>query len=328
MGVFFDSAKALTYRTTQPTSWTTNFGTKVGTGNKASGREGVVLYTSNATTIRGQAAIYGSTIVQTSNSTLAFAPAVSGANFEMIECRVGNKGTTSGATISVGTASGLQLSNIYNVDFWGELVSASAGLLTTFGATTIERCTIAINGAAFFVKSAQATLSAKDIVFFGTPGTADIGYSGNGIGNVWTLVNIGWSGNAAKFSSMTSPQGNIVEYRIGDMKVGDVNGTPVSGQPAKMTDVTGAVAFNTTTDANGRVAFGSGILTNAVPVADHYGTASYVTASRGPYLVEVAGQRYYAMWPSDVNGNYEDMADLVPTQFASGNSTTWVENSL
>lgn len=326
VGVWWDTGKFLLYRSTQTTSWTTNLGVKVGTGNKATGRNGCKLYLGGGTfALRGNAAIYGSTI-ESQGTGLTFVPATSGQNYELIDCIIGNKGTGSTSTISVGTVN-VQVSNLYNVDFWGNLSSGSLGLITTLAAANAERCSVGINACAYFIRSAQTNLSIKDLLLFGTPSVADMSCTAVQPPNpvAWTLVNIAWSGNAPKFGNMTQPQGNIVEYRIGDMKVGDVNGNPLSGKSAKMTDVTGAVAFNTTTDANGRVAFGSGIITNAVPVADHYGSSSYVTASRGPYLVEVAGLRYYAMWPTDVNGNYEDMADLVPTQFASGGPTTWTE---
>jgi len=324
VGVWFDTTKTLQYRTTQTTSWTTNLGTKVGAGNKASGRNGCTIYLGAAFTMRGQASLYGSQIV--GNGAMTFQPATSGQNFEMIDCIIGKKGTASSALISIGTSI-VALSNVYNVDIWGNLSSATLGLVIALNALASERCSIGVNACAYFVRSSQTTFAVKDLLLFGTPSLADLNCTAGAAVN-WTLVNIGWSGNAPKFASMTQAAGNIVEYRIGDTVVGaDVAGNPLAAQEVILTDSTGATSFDAITDSQGRVSFGSGLTMNAVPVLDHYGAASYLTRPRSPFLMNVVGKlRYNFNWPTDaVTGLFRDMADPIPLAYASGGPTGWTE---
>lgn len=325
VAVFFDAAKVLQYRSTQTTSWTTNLGTKVGTGNKATGRNGCLIYQGTTATFRGNWAAYGSSILS-QGGTMTFSPATSGSNYELVDCIIGNKGTGGTSTISIGSAS-VAASNIYNVDLWGNISSASLGLITALNSSNAERISIGINAAGYFIRSSQSTFAIKDLLLFGTPLVADIAYTG-GAGSTWTLVNIGWSGNAPKFANMSASAGDITEYRVGDVKAGDGNGTNSSGVAAKLTDTLGNVIFNTTTDSAGRVAFGSGLTTNAVPVLDHYGAVSYLTRARSPFLMAAGALRYYFNWPTDVNGNFEDMVDAIPLAYAGGGPTSWNERFL
>jgi len=319
----FDNSKTLSYGTVGGSANVTNWGTKVGAGNKASGRNGVTAYFGLATTIRGNFNFYGCELIQgTGTAAFQFLPASGGGN--IVNSIIGHRGTGTTATIALGSAAAV-LNNAYNVDLWGNINSANFGLVTGINCTTAERISIAINAAGYFIRSSQSTMAVKDLLFFGTPSVADMVCTGSS-GITWTLVDMGWSGNAPKFGNMTTAAGNITEYRSGDVKAGDGNGLDSSGVAAKLTDALTNVIFNTTTDAMGRVSFGSGLTMNAVPVLDHYGTAAnYLTRPRSPFLMEAGAQRYYFNWPTDANGNFEDMADVIPSRGAAGNPTTYVE---
>lgn len=334
VGVWFDTAKVLLYRTTSPTSWTTNFGVKVGSGNIASGRNGCKIYVGGATTFRGNWGIYGS-IIESQGAGLNFTPATSGVSTELVDCIIGNKGTGTTSLIALGTAS-VALSNVYNVDFWGNIASASLGLFNNFNMAHAERISITINAAGYFIRSAQTTLAVKDLLLFGTPAVADFAKTGAGT-VVWTLVNIRWSRNAPKFDNITAVAGDITEYRLADSKIVNAAGTGIPDISVVLIDAVGTTQINTVTDANGRINFGSGITTNAVAVQDHYGTVSYLTRDRSPFLVQInvtnpnsayAQIPFYFDWPTDADGLFEDTAVIVPLQAPSGFATPWREYEL
>lgn len=333
----WDNTRTLSIGNLGTSSSTINWGTKIGTGNKATGRNGITAYFGNATNLRCNLNLYGCHLVQVpaGSGAFQFVP-VSGSNVEMIDCIVGHKGTGATAQIAIGSAV-QAVNNVYNVDFWGNTTNASAGVLSQLNCTVAERITIGGNANFYCLRTAQATIAVKDILFFGSPGTADI-VSVGGATTVWSLVRPGWSGNAPKFGPMTAAVGTIQEYWTADVKVVDGNGTGVSGISVRLTDSVGNVQIDTTTDSVGRISFGSGVTTNAVSVMDHYGTAAnYLTRARSPFLAEFntvntntgyAIVRFLFDWPTDANGNFEDVALAVPLRPPGGGPSSWVEFEL
>jgi hypothetical protein len=338
VGVFFDANRTMLWRATQTTSWNLNLGTKVGTGNEATGRNGCTIYTpatAAGTTLRGNLALYGTTWV-TGAGVLGIANTnVSGLTTELIECRIGHTGTTSTAVIAIGGTT-VPITNVYNLDIWSNVSAAATGIVTNFNATNAERVTIGGPSMVSIMRSPSNVIAVKDIRFFGTASTSDIQPSGSPTG--WDFVRPQWSGNAPRMGVTAVAAGIIRELWIADTKVVDRNGDGVSSISVKVTDSIGTVQVNTTTDATGRIAFGSGLLTNAMIVRDHYGDGvSYLTRDRSPFLFEInvtnqntsyPALRYYTDWPTDASGNFEDMADPIPLQYASGTPTTWVEAAL
>lgn len=338
VGVYFDTGKTWLWRSTQTTSWNTNLGTKVGSGNSATGRNGCTIYTAGAvavgTTVRGNFGIYGTTWVNNVAGLNFGTTNVSGLTTELINCIVGHTGTAANSNIIIGGTT-VPLTNCYNVDYWGNVTAANNGVLTNFNMTNAARMTVGGSGGPYLLRSPTNTVTCKDLVFFGTPTVADFLPSGNPSG--WDLVRPTWSGNAPKMGANSIAAGIIRELWIADTKVVDRLGDGVANISIKLTDSVGAVQINTTTDSTGRISFGSGLLTNAVITRDHYGNGSYLTRDRSPFLMEIntisqntsyPQLRYYFDWPQDVNGNFEDMADPIPLQYASGTPTTWTEASL
>lgn len=334
-GIYFDTGKVLQTRATQLTSWNIKTGTKVGTGNRAGARDGSKIITGAGTTYRGNFLLYGSTI-ESEGAAMAFTPAVSGLGSEIIDCKIRNRGTSVTSQIAIGTTT-LALANVYNVDFDGDIISATNALLTSFNASNAERITIAISGAGAFLRSTQTNLAVKDILLYGTPQSVDV-ICATGIPS-WDFVKPVWSG-ATRFS-FTGPvaAGNVRESWLYTPKVVDQNGTGVSGISVKVTDAVGTVQVNTTTDSGGEITFGSGITTQSLIVRDHYATAGpvYTTRDRFPYLVEVntvnqnlnfPAPRYYMSPPGSMSGNFGDMGDAIPLLYASGGPTLWTELSL
>jgi hypothetical protein len=337
--VFFDANRTMLWRTTQSTSWNLNLGAKVGSGNVATGRNSVIIHTPATvagTTVRGNFSLYGCTWIAGAGSLNFATTGVAGLTTEMVDCIIGHTGTGNGNNIVIGGAT-VPAGNVYNVDFWGNVSAANNGILTNFNFTTGERLTLGGPSMPHFLRSGSLTITCKDIIFFGTPTVSDIIPLGSITG--WDFVRPKWSGNAPVVGTAAIVSAGVIrELWVADTKVVDRNGDGVSGISVKVTDSIGTVQVNTTTTSTGRIAFGSGLLTNAVIVRDHYADGvSYLTRDRSPFLFEInvtnqntsyPALRYYTGWPTDVNGNFEDMADPIPLQYASGNPTTWVEAAL
>ena len=182
---------------------------------------------------------------------------------------------------------------------------------------------------AFMRLTNQPSLTIKDSKFFGTPSTSDIVLlTSFGTGD---LVQPKWSGNAPKLSGIISvPAGNFRESWLFDCKVVDGTGTGVPNVSVVLDDATGATQINTTTNAEGRVTFGSGLLANAVVVIDHVLSGGvYSTRTRSPFTLTVNGTiREKFLWPGETSGMYEDVNTVVPLQYAGGGTTTWTEMEL
>lgn len=337
--IFFDSGKTLRARTTQQTSWYLRLGTKVGTGDKASGKDGCMVVLSAAPAWPQQYYLYGCTIRQTSGQVnLQSADGIS----EAINCLI-QSSVAGAAPIALGTSTG-RADNLYNVDISH---STTSQVLNNFGAVTAERLTIAAAAPTAFLLTGAPSVTIKDLGLFGSPTQSDLRWS-TSAGVNWQLIRPIWSGNAAKFSAANAGV-NIavanacVEYWIYDVKCVDGTGAGVSGLPVKVTDNIGNVQVDTTTDSNGRTSFGSGITENALAMMDHYAVSgTYTQRHRGPFLTEVnmsyqAGynpnyfsHRYYWRPPgydtiTTSAGSFEDVTDIVQMSAPSSGASTWVE---
>lgn len=338
--VVFDNTKTLLWRATQTTSWNLNLGTKVGSGNIASGKSGTTLVFGAATSFRGNMGLYGCN-VKTTTGAVSFSNAV-GTTVDIQNClfqSVVSAGSAPFVPQMLGTA------NLYNVDFSHATASF---VMSSFILTTAERITACATSPTAFLQTGIATLAVKDFKMIGTPTTSDIRISSAGPIN-WQLVRPVWTGLAPKFS--TASNGNpslsaaVWEYWLWDVKCVDRTGAAISGIPVTLTDVTGEVQVSTTTGSDGQVTFGSGLTANAVKVMDHYfpsvpPSPTYTQRTRSPFYVTInvgAGsnpnyqsKRYYFNWPggesvTTSSGSFEDVADVIALEDPSGSPTSWVE---
>ena len=283
----FDDGKVLKTRSTQTTSWSCLFGTKIGSGNTASGKKGVHLYFSNSAgtntiIVRGTVKWYGCSVRSTwAAGAQAFQmPLMTSGASELVNCTLGG---FSGYVLG---SSGANISNLFNVDITGD---PTVTTITSFFVDSASRVTVGGSPVAgSYVASNFSGLQFKDSVFSGTPAVSDLNPSAGA--QSWLIVRPTWSGNANKFSTTipaTAATG-AHEYWLYNVKIADSVGTPIAGIPVKLTDTIGTVQVNGTTDSNGRVSFGSGLTANAVVVMDHYQVASvYTQLHRSPFLVEI-----------------------------------------
>lgn len=335
--VIWDNTKTLIWRVTQNTSWNLNLGTKVGSGNTASGKSGSSLTFGAATTLRGNITACGSTFKITSGS-LSLAQ-VLGTTAEFQNCLF-QSSVVGVAPFGLNPAIGSVII-LYNVDLSHATTSQ---VLSSFTTTAAERITVCATAPSTFLQTAIGSLSVKDLKLFGSPTTSDIRWTGAGPVN-WQLVRPGFTLAAPKFSGTGANPGLAAatwEYWLWDVKVVDGAGASISGVPVKLTDAIGEVQVDTTTGSNGEVSFGSGLTANAVKVMDHYMVAgpTYTQRHRSPFLVEVntgAGailglpsRRYNFNWPgyesiTTSSGSFEDVADIVTLGEPSGAPTNWIE---
>lgn len=337
--VVFDSGRSLATSVTLPANSSIILGTKVTRSDgKASGKNGVTIFQGANATLRGVVKMYGCTYITGGAATngLAILPA-SNSTGELYACLVDAAGAS---TIGQSTAT---LGTVYNVDVMN---SANTGALVNIFVDSLElvtvsdEATIAGNGT---ITSSAVGLTMKDVKFFGDPVDSDFRWSGATATN-WKLVRPEYSGNSPKFSTSASDHPNLSEATqemwLFDIKLVNAAGVGVGGVPVKLTDSTGVVQVNTTSLSDGNIDFGTGLTNNAVTVIDHYissGT-TYATRSRSPFLAEIntgAGAnssypavRYFFDWPTDLSGNFRDVADVVPLIYAAGLATTWHERDI
>lgn len=337
--LIFDNTRTLTWQNSTTTSWNVNLGTKVGSGNTASGKNGSVVVLGAATTVRGNLALYGTTL-KTTSGAITFASVVGCTNdFQNLLIQSSVTGVAPILPQSLATSA-----VFYNVDFSH---STTSQVLASFVSTAAERITVCATAPTTFLQTAVSQLSVKDLKMFGSPSTSDIRWSGPGPVN-WQLVRPGFTLLAPKFSgSAANP--NLAaatwEYWLWDVKVVDGAGAGIANVPVKLTDVTGEIQVNTTTGSDGQVTFGSGITANAVKVMDHYMVAgpTYAQRHRSPFLVEIntgsgaivglQSRRYYFNWPGYESittsaGTFEDVADIISLGEPSGAATNWTELTL
>jgi hypothetical protein len=338
------ATKTLKNRGTQTTSWKFSTGTKVGSGDQASGVTGTVLVFGAATALVGTHFHYGSTFRQTVGA-MQFNPSVNGTG-EMCNCIL-QSAAAGTAPINVGSSAN-RFGNLYNVD-----ISHTTAVQVMANFFSLKADRISIGGATptTFIASGSASLTAKDLALFGSPTQSDLRWSGAG-SVLWALYRPTWTGNAPKFTAATVGNPNItgatVEYRTGVWKIVDRTGAGVSGIPVELTDVLGNVIFSGTTDSAGEVSYGSGISLNMVPVMDHYvvgATTVYTQRHRSPFTFkantsDLVGynslylSRSYAFnWPGYESvttsaGQFEDVGDIVAIEDPIPAGPGWVEMSV
>lgn len=334
--VIWDNTKTLAWRATQTTSWNTNFGTKVGSGNQASGKNGCVLVFGALTSLRGNMAWHGSTIKMTSGA-LQFSN-VAGTTIDMVNTLI--QSSAAGVSpIVLGPAS--TTVNIYNVDISHTTANQ---VMSSFATTSAERITVCATAPTTFLQTGIPLVAVKDLKMFGTPSTSDIRWASIGPIN-WQLIRPGWTGAAPKFTGVSSGNPNLAaavwEYWLWDVKVVDGAGVGIANVPVKLTDATGEVQVNTVTGSDGQLTYGSGLTANAVKVMDHYMVGLvYTQRHRSPFLVEIntgasalvgyQSRRYNFYWPgyesiTTSSGSFEDVADIVSLGEPSGAGTNWTE---
>lgn len=346
--VIWDNTRTLLYRTTQTSSWFTVLGTKVGTGNEASGHKGTTLVFGAATTIRGNFKNYGGTLRMgaTGAAPLTFLLPTGGGG-ELVNCLMQSE-ATSGNAFSFTGSSANSFDTIYNVDWTG---ATSGTLVNNWWSRASERLTFGGSNGRQMVPLTATAMTLKDIAFFGTPTTSDIAWN---VGTIAShqIVRPMWSNNAPKFGFATAGTSTptlafaSLEMWQYDVKVVDGAGAAISGIPVRLTDAFGNVQVNTTTGSDGMLSFGSGATTNAVVVMDHYSNGTiYVQRHRGPFYSEIntpnltgynasyASRQYYFTWPgaesiTTTSGTFEDVQDIVNLLEPSGGATNWAECTL
>lgn len=342
--VIFDNTRTLKNRATQTTSWVYTFGTKVGSGNQASGVTGTRFVFGAVTSLQGAHSWYGCTLQQTSGA-MTLTPATDNTG-DMVNCLL-QSSSTGNAPINLGSSSN-RWANLYNVDI--SHGSNTNQVSTQNNALSAERMTYGQAAGPAFLASNAANVAMKDLAMFGSPTQSDLRWTGVGAVS-WSFYRPTWTGNAAKFStsSLSNPGlgAATLEYRFCSIKVVNRTGSGVAGIPVYMTDAIGTVVINALTDSSGEVSFGSGIGANMVAVMDHYVinlTTTYAQRRRSPFTVKVntsdlAGyninyrsRRYQFNWPGDETvtttaGQYEDLGDIVAIEDQSGAPSSWIERS-
>jgi hypothetical protein len=340
VGIFFDSGKILRARDIG-TSWFVRLGTKVGTGNRASGKDGCDLVLGAAASFPRQMFMYGGSIRQKTGAMTITQNFTS----EFINVLVQSAATGS-TPIGMGVVTGSFL-NLYNVDI--SHATSTAQVLSGFFSATAERITVSAAAPTTFLSSGSASVTCKDLAMFGSPTQSDLRWATQGAGG-WKFIRPLWTGNAPKFSAniaFTHVAGlETYEYWLYDVKCVDAAGAGVAGIPVRLTDVLGNVQVDTTTDANGEITFGTGVTEKAVVVMEHYAVAGvYTQRHRGPFYSEFnlpsqtgynpnyKSHRYYWEWPgaSTVTltaGSFEDVGDIIQMQDPAGVATIWTECEL
>ena len=336
--VDFDTTKTLLKRSASA-SWIWRLGTKVGTGNQASGTNGCDI-TFGATTSVPLMFCYGSTFRQKTGTVSYIAPGA--ASGELVECRFAS--SASGTSPMAFGSGASAVENIYNLDI---AHITTAQVINNFSATAAERLSIACPTPSSFIAAGGGLLTNKDMALFGSPTQSDLRWSTAG-GTQWRLVRPRFTGNAPKFSAGGAfthdpiTQGTW-ELWVYDVKCVDGSGVGVMGLPVKLTDNIGTVQVDTTTDVNGQISYGSGITANCIVMMDHYPVAGvYTQRHRGPFLTEVNmpyqvgynngyhSHRYYWRPPgyesiTTTSGSFEDVSDVFTMSAAPSGGSIWLE---
>lgn len=316
------------WRATQTTSWFTNLGTKVGSGNRAGAKNGcnITHGAGLALQVLGTFKAYDCKFIMNGVSSGGFTP-ITGSGSEMVECTLVN---TSTGNFAVGSPSFL-FDNLFNIEICG---TPTQILVSNIGASAQERITLSVTAPVAYASTTIANLQFKDWALKGTPSSGDFRW-GNQFATNWLVLQPKWSQNGPKFAQATAGSMAVAngakEYWAYNVKVVDANGAGVAGVAVTLTDVLGNVQVDTTTDSDGRISFGSGITANMVIVMDHYTVSQvYTQRHRSPFTVEIGNYRYKMFWPgyetvTTSAGTFEDVNDIVPIEFAGGAPSTWVE---
>lgn len=334
--IYVLSGKSYQYRATQPTSWFTNLGTKVGTDGWKNGCS-ITHLGAQAIVPRGTLKLYGCRFV-TNGGGFNSNP-ISGSGSEMIGCQHLNQST--GAVGTLGLAA----------NKWTLLkrCSYSGGSVTTVigntGSEEMDDLILCATAPQNFITTTANDLEFANLTFQGTPSQSDIRGNAATQSLRWKHVRPVWSLNAPKFThggagslSLANSHGEYWKYNV---RVSDGTGAAVAGVPVKLTDAIGDIPVDTTTASDGTISFGSGLTEQMVRVLDFYSTAGVISLRhRSPFLVEIntgssrnsnyQSVRYYKYWPgyetvTNTAGRFTDVNDMIPLEYAAGAPTTWIE---
>lgn len=344
--VVFDNTRTLTGGGTATARFLT-LGTKIGSGNLATGVNGGMVCFGAATTLGGTVSLYGVTLRQTTGA-MTWSTATAGTG-EAINAMF--QSTASGTAPFNFGSSAVPLGNLYNCDF-----SHTTGnqIVSNLNAVTAERITIGAAAPSSCFASGADSPRIKDLALFGTPTQSDLRWATAGATS-WAIVRPRFTGNATKFSIVSSgnpPLNGIAEtreYWLWGAKVVDGDGNGIAGIPVTLTDNVGVVQVTATTDADGEITYTTQLNpsytdTNFVCVMDHYAVGTtYTQRHRSPFLVEVntgasrntSYQSHRARFDfagagtvTTSAGSFEDMFDVIALEPPAGNPTTWVELEL
>jgi len=339
--VTFANTKTLTFGGTSTARFLT-LGTKIGTGNSASGINGGTLDFGATTSLIANVKLYGAKLKQTVG-VLSWSHGFGYSNGEACNCLF-QSAVTGTQPSTIGSAGGSPIDNIYNCTF---SYATTSQMIANFFVSNCERVTFSAASPLATIQAGSPNVTMKDVVVVGTPTVADFRWAAAGAVD-WRFVRPIFSGNAPKFArvtgggpSLTNPTWEMWSW---DVKVVDRNGAAIANIPVTLTDVDGVVLVNTTTDSSGAVTYGSGITAGFVPVVDHWlnGT-TYAQHHRSPFTVNVnvgasknanyLSRTYKFYWPhyetyTTSSGQLEDLSDVVALEDQSGAPTSWVELAL
>ena len=286
----FSIGTRLQFTSANPVTTTFTLGTRIGSGERATGKLGGSIHQSGNLVFRGNVYLNGTFVDSTANVQFT----TSGLQ-EVAGCLI-----QAGTSFIFGLGTGYKQ---YNTTFVGTGITTfctSAEIQESYGVRW------AASAPARFFSSGASNREITRVSLCGAPTVADFTVTGSGTG--WSLTEVGWSDAPGiprfTWTTATGPDDGMAEYLSFDSKVVDPNGNPTSDIPIYITsDVDGAI-LDDSTDADGNVTFnwpGTG-QANVLPVRDHYATAGPTYAVRDRvYTVEVNGYSA-AVAP---NPNYE-----------------------
>jgi hypothetical protein len=323
--IVFDATRTYSVQTAGRANRFTNFGILVD-GTRDSARQGVSAVFGTATTIQGNATLYGCKF-KSQVGAITLSPGTTGLSYQIINCIV----ESIAQAVSLGVAATGNVNIVYNVDVTGG--SVAAGAIANFGADSAERITVSLNPAGTYHFRTNSIFSAKDVVLIGIgPGTgAQLRVGGAGT----TLISPTWDQGLAIVDGTHSA--NVDEYWPYGVVVLDGSSNPVAGLTFTLVNGLGATVVNTTTNASGGVSFGSGLTANCVNVVSYPGgtTKTY----KGPFTARInqgaVNPSYPQLttvfnWPSTAtwgsgNVQYQDMFAIVQLIPPGGLPTGWIE---
>ena len=339
----------LAFTTANATTTSFTMGTKIGTGERMSGKNGGSIHMSANLIFRGTVNLYGTAIdstvqIQFLNGT--------GLSMTVAGCIL-----QAGSSFVLGNSTGTALELCNN-----SLVSAGTGnIITASFVTSGGGNILACTAPGSFLSSAASNVVLGDIQLSGAPTVADLRCSTQT--PFWTLNNIRWSDTPgvpriAFSGGIVLPQDGVADFRSYDVKVVDPTGNSVSGIPVYMTsDVDGAV-LDGVTDEDGNVVFtwpATGA-TNVLPVRDYYdsvGSVSNLDERDRVYLAEINGfsgstaptqgfgTKFITFeWPgrdrlgtgySPDGGSFQKVLDVIQLDYGTPShavSTSWIERTV
>jgi len=323
----------------------TNLGTKIGTGERMSGKNGCTIHQSGAQIFRGTVNMYGcfvdslASVIQFLNGT--------GSGMEFGACIFH---TSSGYVIGNSTSVNL---GFYNSSL---LYSGAGSAATSIAMNEAVNTVLGATAPVSFFQSASANRAINGLVFSGASTVADVRPTGTNPN--WEMTNVTWSdtpgiprvaGSLAGWASL--PEDGVHEYFFYDTKVVDQNGDPVAGIPVFISnDVELPGVVNTQTLADGNIVFTWNPTghDNVLIARDHYATGTDTLTRDRLYTVTVNGyggafppsqlhqtvtftfewpgrDRFGASYVTD-GGSFKKVMDVIPLPWGfPSQATTWVE---